>query len=717
MATWTINPGDNVIAVVAGGSAGDTYNFAAGVHRITQGIVPRSGDTYAGAAGGTSSFLLGSKVLPSTVGATPATQWQTSGSLWYVTGQTQQGYNGYSALDFVGNVGRGAGYPEDLFYAIPTDPFWTLKFHNATAYTNVAGEITSQRTAQLAALVAGQWWFDYHADRIYTADDPTGKTIETSVAVEAFSGTTGATGVTIRDLIIDKFASYPQHAMIDGDNASNWTIYNCEIARGHAHGVEVHDGMTLRECNIHHQGQLGVGGGGSGMMVRDNTVSYSNTVGYQVGWEAGGCKFAFCGDLTVQGNYIHHNDGIGLWTDLNCYNVIFDGNIVDDNNWLGIFHEISQNAIIRNNVVRHNCKNFNVAVWEVIKAGIAVAASHDVEIYGNYVEDDSSGLQGWPISVFQQDRRSVDDLQPVAPNPYAGNNGGNDHICYNISIHDNYIASPVNSRVAVSADTLASNPNMFTSGTITFANNHYYIGDGTYSAWSYGNGGTQLTYTQWNALSTVEEASNAAYNTYTLWSHIPPNQTSFVTDDFNRANSSGLGASWTGTVNDFDIASNRAISTVADANNFVAFTDPIWLGGANQYSKCKIQNVGAFDGGPGVRLSASEGSGYFVSIGLLDAPSTHSIGRTINQVYQSIAQFNATIATGDLIQIDILGSLIRVRQAGVIIGQVTDTQIATGFPGIHAYSDGFIAEDWAGGIFGLVPGIVNKQLNSRRRRA
>ncbi len=55
------------------------------------------------------------------------------------------------------------------------------------------------------------------------------------------------------------------------------------------------------------------------------------------------------------------------------------------------------------NVVRR-CGTDIEGNWEVVAAGIAVAASHDVEIYGNIIENCPYG-----ISAFQQPRP---ELQP-----------------------------------------------------------------------------------------------------------------------------------------------------------------------------------------------------------------------------------------------------------------------------------------------------------------
>jgi parallel beta-helix repeat protein len=69
-----------------------------------------------------------------------------------------------------------------------------------------------------------------------------------------------------------------------------------------------------------------------------------------------------------------------LWCDINCHNVLYEGNVVERNNGTGIYHEISFSAVIRNNIVRHNGIADNR--W-FGGSHILIAASQDVEVYGN----------------------------------------------------------------------------------------------------------------------------------------------------------------------------------------------------------------------------------------------------------------------------------------------------------------------------------------------
>lgn len=154
--------------------------------------------------------------------------WVKDGAFWKVGGQAQQG-----RVVGVCQAGRGGcNHPEDLFV------------DNA-----VREHVTSKDQ-----LGPGRWWLDYANDTIWSGDDPEGRLVETSVVPHAFIG--GARNVTIRGLVVEKYAAPGQSAAI---------VANL----------------------IHHNGQLGVGGRGA-TSWSSGTTSLTTTLGHSYYWEAGG---------------------------------------------------------------------------------------------------------------------------------------------------------------------------------------------------------------------------------------------------------------------------------------------------------------------------------------------------------------------------------------------------------------------------------------------
>jgi len=214
-----------------------------------------------------------------------------------------------------------------------------------------------------------------------------------------------ADNVTIRNLVVEHYASPVQMGAIRAgghkppDQTTGWVIEDCEIRYNHGGGIRTGDDMLAIGNYVHHNGQIGFVGIANNSLIADNEIAYNNTRGVSAGFEAGGTKFVLSDGLVIRGNYVHHNDGKGLWTDIDNINVIVENNLVEHNAQAGIMHEISYRAIIRNNIVRFNAIGDPVRwLWD---GGIVIANSPDVEVYGNTVEDNRGG-----IAAIQQDRGS-----------------------------------------------------------------------------------------------------------------------------------------------------------------------------------------------------------------------------------------------------------------------------------------------------------------------
>ena len=70
---------------------------------------------------------------------------------------------------------------------------------------------------------------------------------------------------------------------------------------------------------------------------------------------------------------------------------LYEGNRVENNTGPGIKHEVSCDAVIRNNTVIGN--GFGSSAW-VDGAGILVMNSPNVEVYGNVVRNNNDGIGG-----------------------------------------------------------------------------------------------------------------------------------------------------------------------------------------------------------------------------------------------------------------------------------------------------------------------------------
>jgi hypothetical protein len=348
-----IEPGMSIQAAVDANPAGTTFLLKAGVHRLQQ-VNPKSGNVFNGEPG---TIISGARHLSG---------FARSGGYWVIGGQTQQGRATEASRCLSGYL--SCQWPEDLFLDDQ------LLF----------------RVTGLGEVGPGKWYFDYAADKIYLGDDPSGRKVETGVSAYAFGGS--ASSVTLRNLTIEKYAAPAQAAAVQGDNTTGWLIEDVRVRQSHGTGLRMGDRWVVRRTRVDHNGQLGIAGGGVGSLVEDSEWDHNKTLGFQVGFAGGASKFFKTDGLILRRNYIHHNDGNGIWLDIDNIRYLVQDNRVEDNYGQGIFVEISYTGKILGNQVRRNGHQRG-GTW-LYGAGILIAHSPDVEVAGNLVEDNYNGIAG-----------------------------------------------------------------------------------------------------------------------------------------------------------------------------------------------------------------------------------------------------------------------------------------------------------------------------------
>ena len=430
-----ISPGDNIQAAVDANPAGTKFLVRTGVHRL-QEVRPKDGQVFMGEPG---AVLSGAQVL---------TGWQPNGPWWSVEGQTQKAAeSGSCAAD----VPR-CSHSNDVF----------------------VDDVAFEHVGNLSDLGPGKWFFDYGADRIYLGENPAGHVVETSVTSRAFHG--DAVGVRILDLIVEKYANRAQLAAVDSrigsdvGYGSDWIVDGVEARLNHGVGINVTNGGIARNNLVHHNGQLGLSAQGPDVLIEANEISYNNTLGFHLDWEAGGTKFATTVDAVVRDNYVHHNHGVGLWVDVHAVNTLIEDNRSEYNYQAGIAVEKSYGAIVRNNHLEGNgLDDIRGELW-LWSPGILVNVSRDVEVYGNTVVNNANG-----ITAVQQNR---------------GSGPGGEAIVMNLWVHDNDITMPQGHTGAVQD---VGDNSIFTSRNNRFDGNTYH-GPASFR-WS----NDFLSFTEWQA--------------------------------------------------------------------------------------------------------------------------------------------------------------------------------------------------------------------------
>ena len=344
-----------------------------------------------------------------------------------------------------------------------------------------------RHVGSLAELGPGKFYFDYNADKIYFRDDPTGKKVEAAVAPFAFEG--GAPGVTVQNLIIEKYASPIQHGAIGGWEAPvDWLIKDNEVRLNYGVGITVGDDSRIIGNNVHDNGQMGLGGNGDDILVENNEIARNGFFsGLDPYWEGGGTKFAETDRLTVRGNHSHDNNGHGLWTDIDNINTLYEDNRVERNGGAGISHEISYAAVIRDNTLIANGADGRNWLWG---GGVVIQNSRDVEVYGNTVDMTASGNG---IGLIQQDR---------------GTGSYGPWVTANNSVHHNVMVSRTPDVGAVGATADFDQAGMLAAGN-SFDYNSYEFTSGADDHWAWGEFYDWNTYRSrsgWDAHSTLDLA-------------------------------------------------------------------------------------------------------------------------------------------------------------------------------------------------------------------
>ena len=349
---------DNAADVIDKYSAGTTFCFAAGLHRITRAIHPKKNST------------LGSDQGAVLTGSVPLTNWAANNGDFVTKGVLPAAYGRTGQCE--DNVANICYLREQVF---------------------VNGKHL-KRVNTRDKIAPGTFYADYAGNAVYLGENPSGRSVEMSKTPTAIES--GATGVTVRGLTVEHFATAPQGgAVVLG---AGWRVFANDIRWNHAIGAMLvnADGATLEKNLIQSNGQLGVGQYSStnGQII-GNQISNNNTDGFWIAdWESGGIKTTWSNGGSVAGNLIKQNLGVGLWSDAYDDGRLFSDNQIIDNAADGIRYEIGRNGVIENNSITGNGlgtgRGSGTSLWD--GGGINVNTSSNVQVRNNIVADNVNGI-------------------------------------------------------------------------------------------------------------------------------------------------------------------------------------------------------------------------------------------------------------------------------------------------------------------------------------
>lgn len=406
-----IYPKMNLTHEVDSHPAGTTFIIHPGMYRLETMIKPKDRDSFIGpcqkspCSADSQAILSGARLL---------TSFQQSGPHYRISGQTQHNQITIDSSRCQPRTPR-CNYPEDLY--IDDQPL--------------------THAASLDDVGQGKWFFDYPNATLYFDDVPEGHHVETSVAPAAFAPGP-ANGLTIKGLTIEKFATPAMTGAVGGagvgnpspTKGANWVVEDNEIRLNHGYGVRINFGWKILNNYIHHNGNLGIGGGlggamsselaatPSGLLIQGNEIAFNNYAHVKSGFQAAGIKITGSRGVVVRGNYVHDNEGAGLWTDIKNYDVLYDNNTLENNTEAGISHEISFAGIVRNNRLLKNGYTVPSEKAWLYGANLFSSTSQGLEAYCNTVEVSSQGGNG--IDIIAQNRGANENK--ISSNNYFHHN-------------------------------------------------------------------------------------------------------------------------------------------------------------------------------------------------------------------------------------------------------------------------------------------------------
>ena len=222
--------------------------------------------------------------------------------------------------------GSLAGRPKRAF-GLVCNGHYPIRCERGYPDTVFLDDVPLKPVDALSKVVPGTFYFDYAADKVYIADNPTGHKVEAGKLDYAFRGNEYAgnvPNVTTKNLTIEKYDSPVQQGAIQA--GPGWTVQDNEVRLNYGFGITARTDCKIVGNFVHDNGQGGINATGNNILnpprTGNNILVEGNEVarngfwsGIDMGDDGGGMKFGNTDGLIVRSNYSHDNKGTGMWTD------------------------------------------------------------------------------------------------------------------------------------------------------------------------------------------------------------------------------------------------------------------------------------------------------------------------------------------------------------------------------------------------------------------
>lgn len=262
-----------------------------------------------------------------------------------------------------------------------------------------------KQVATRSQMTTGSFYVDYSRRQLVIGTNPAGRHVEASRLAQGLS--IRAPRVVVSGLTVRRYAdSVPTLGAVTVERPSV-VLRDLRINKNATSGLLVAaDNVRVVGSEMNRNGLIGVHGAGAyHLNFVNNEVAANNLEHFNLAPVAGGLKFTRSRDVNVSHNVFTRNLGTAVWLDESTYADRVIGNSIVSNRGHGVNLEISDTAVVANNIIADNGGR-----------GVQVNNTGHVRIWNNELVGDER-----PVFIVQDPRRAADTWRPGhdprRPNP------------------------------------------------------------------------------------------------------------------------------------------------------------------------------------------------------------------------------------------------------------------------------------------------------------
>lgn len=315
-------------------------------------------------------------------GTQKVTGWRASGSTWVVSGWKTD-------LDSSPTYSKGAADNTEADWRF-IDPAYPMAAHPDQLWID---GVQLREVASAAQVKPGTFFVDDGGDRLIVGSDPTGRTVEASVLTQALS--IQSAGSVVQGIGVRRYAtSVPEMGTVVAA-AKDITLNDVTIRDNSTTGFySWAPRTTLTRVSLIGNGMLGGGASqADGLKVVGMLSVGNNSEHFNHAPVSGAFKVTRTQGVSVIDSAFTENYGRGPWFDESVIDIVFTGNDVIGNTGHGVMVELSERAIVADNVIAANGE-----------FGLFVVDSGNVKVWNNTL----AGNADRNINIAQDSRRASD---------------------------------------------------------------------------------------------------------------------------------------------------------------------------------------------------------------------------------------------------------------------------------------------------------------------